>query len=74
MQFLASPILRIAIGAAAAVYLSPAILNKVLIAELNPADEARNVRVTVATTTIITTAVYVALGLAAGTRPAGVPS
>lgn len=74
MTFLSSPVLRIALGAVAAVYLGPPILNKVLIAELSPADEARNGRVSVAVTTTITTVVFVALGLAAGVKPAGVPA
>lgn len=62
-QVIANPVFRIAIGAIVATYAKPYVLNKVLIAELSPADEARNVRVTVATTAAITAFAFVALGM-----------
>jgi len=69
-EIITSPLFRIAVGAVAAVYLGPPILNRVLIAEITPADEARNARVTVVTTATITTLVFVGLGLASG-KPVG---
>lgn len=66
MNPLASPVVRIALGSIASVYLAPKIINKFVRVELNPIDEQINNASYIGITAAVTTLVFVALGMATG--------
>ncbi len=60
------PMLKIAIAAAAATYVTPAIVNRFTVPELNSRDETRNTAMALGVTGSVTAAVFVVLSMAFG--------
>lgn len=76
MNVLGNPILRIALGAVASVYLAPKIVNRFVRVELNPIDAKINDAAEIGITAGVTTLTFVILGMIAGksTAAAAVPA